>query len=127
RIADQHGLDLFMIQDHPYNPDFLDTWTLLTALALATDRVHVGTNVLCTPLRPPAMLAKMAATLDVLTGGRLELGLGVGAFGPGIQAFGGQFGSPGDRYEAFREAVEIVRGMWVNAGDSFTYRGEYHR
>ena len=57
RIADQAGVDLITIQDHPYNRSFLDTWTLLSALAAATERVHLGTNVASLPLRPPAMLA----------------------------------------------------------------------
>lgn len=127
RLADEHGLDLITVQDHPYNPDFFDTWTLLVALGMATKRVHVGTNVACTPLRPPAMLAKMAASLDVLTGGRVELGLGAGAFLQGIQAFGGLTGTPGERYRAFKEALEIIRGMWAHAGGSFTYEGQVHR
>jgi len=127
RIADEHGLDLITVQDHPYNPDFLDTWTLLVALGMATERVHVGTNVACTPLRPPAMLAKMAASLDVLTGGRVELGLGAGAFLQGIQAFGGPVGTPGERYQAFKEALEIIRGMWAHAGGAFSYNGRVHR
>lgn len=127
RIADEYGLDLITVQDHPYNAEFFDTWTLLVALATATERVHVGSNVACTPLRPPAMLAKMAASLDVLTGGRVELGLGAGAFLQGIQAFGGLAGTPGERYQAFKESLEIIRGMWAHAGGSFSYDGQVHR
>jgi alkanesulfonate monooxygenase SsuD/methylene tetrahydromethanopterin reductase-like flavin-dependent oxidoreductase (luciferase family) len=129
RIADEGGLDLVTVQDHPYNPNFLDTWTLLVALGMATKRVHVGTNVACTPLRPPAMLAKMAASLDVLTGGRVELGLGAGGFLEGIQAFGGPAGTPGERYRAFKESLEIIRGMWAHAstGNPFSYKGQVHR
>src|SRR5687768_3244071 len=66
RIADASEIDLITIQDHPYIPYFLDTWTLLSALAGVTSRVHLGTNVSPLPLRPPAMLAKAAASLDVL-------------------------------------------------------------
>lgn len=126
QIAERHGLDLITIQDHPYNFKFLETWTLLSALAMKTERVHLGTNVLSTPLRQPAMLAKMAATLDLLSGGRVELGLGAGAFLQGIQAFGGPGGSSRDRYQAFKETLEIMRGMWANAGGSFSYAGEFH-
>jgi alkanesulfonate monooxygenase SsuD/methylene tetrahydromethanopterin reductase-like flavin-dependent oxidoreductase (luciferase family) len=76
RIADENGLDLITLMDHPYNMKLFDTWILMTALAMSTKRIHVGANALSLPLRPPAMLAKMAASLDVLTAGRVELGLG---------------------------------------------------
>ncbi len=131
RLADRHGLDLVTLMDHPYNHTLHETWTLLTALATATERVHVGTNVLNTPLRSPAMLAKAAATLDVLSGGWLELGLGAGGFLGGIAAFGGGVpsgsGTPAERYTAFKESIEIIRGMWDNAGGSFSYDGAVHR
>ncbi len=127
QIADAHGLDLITVQDHPYVPTFLETWTLITALATRTQRVHVGTNVASMPLRPPAMLAKMAASLDVLSGGRVELGLGAGASPEGIAAFGGAVGSPGERYQAFKESIEIIRGLWSHAGGSFSYDGQIHR
>jgi alkanesulfonate monooxygenase SsuD/methylene tetrahydromethanopterin reductase-like flavin-dependent oxidoreductase (luciferase family) len=126
RLADAGGLDLITVQDHPYNRRFFETWTLLTALAKETERVHLGTNVASTPLRPPAMLAKQAATLDVLSGGRLELGLGAGAYWPGIAAYGVEKRSPGEAVTAFEEVLRIVRGMWENADDSFTFEGEFH-
>ncbi len=127
QIADQHGLDMITIQDHPYHRGHLDTWTLLTALAMRTERVHLGTNVVNLPLRPPAVLAKAAATLDVISGGRVELGLGAGAFWRGINAFGGQSRSPGEAYTAFEDALHIIRGLWDNVGGSFTHKGEiYH-
>src|ERR1700760_1856149 len=76
--ADRAGLDLVTFQDHPYQASFLDTWTLLTFVAARTDRIHLSGNVLNLPLRPPAMLARAAATLDILSGGRFELGIGAG-------------------------------------------------
>ena len=127
RAADKHGLDLITVMDHPYNRRLLETWTLLTALAVTTERVHVATNVASLPLRPPAMLAKQAATLDVLTGGRVELGLGAGAYWPGIVAYGGPKRPAGEAYVAFKEALHIIRGMWEHAGSSFTYEGEVYR
>jgi alkanesulfonate monooxygenase SsuD/methylene tetrahydromethanopterin reductase-like flavin-dependent oxidoreductase (luciferase family) len=127
RIADDYGLDLITLMDHPYNPRLFDTWTLLTALAMRTSRVHLGTNVLTLPLRPPAMLAKAAATLDVLSGGRVELGIGAGAFGERIESFGGTFGSPAERFQGFQEAIEIIRGLWQQAGKSFSYDGEVYQ
>lgn len=127
RIADENGLDLITLMDHPYNAKLFDTWTLITALAVTTKRVHVGTNVLNLPLRPPAMLAKEAATLDVLTDGRVELGLGAGAYWDGIAAFGGPRRTPGQAYTAFYDAMHILRGMWENAGGSFSYEGDIYQ
>jgi alkanesulfonate monooxygenase SsuD/methylene tetrahydromethanopterin reductase-like flavin-dependent oxidoreductase (luciferase family) len=127
QVADQTALDLITLQDHPYNRNFFDTWTLLTALAMRTERVHVGANVFNLPLRPPAMLAKQAATLDVLTGGRVEVGLGAGAFWQGVVAMGGEERTPGEAYTAFEEALHILRGMWDNADRSFTYQGQFYR
>jgi alkanesulfonate monooxygenase SsuD/methylene tetrahydromethanopterin reductase-like flavin-dependent oxidoreductase (luciferase family) len=94
-IADSHGLELVGMQDHPYNDGFLDTFTLLTWLASKTASVHFVTNVANLPLRPPVMLAKQAATMDVLSGGRFELGLGAGAFWEGIAGMGGRTGRRG--------------------------------
>lgn len=126
RFADHSGIDLITIQDHPYNRRFFDTWTLLTVLAARTERVHLGTNVASLPLRPPAMLAKQAATLDVISGGRVELGVGAGAYWDGIAALGGPRRSPGEAFEAYRDALHILRGMWDNAGRSFSYEGRFY-
>lgn len=126
QAADRAGLDLLTIQDHPYNKNMLDTWTLLSALAGVTHRIHLGTNVANLPLRPPAMLAKAAASLDVISGGRVELGIGAGAFWRGVAAYGGPERSPGEAYEAFSEALDIIRGMWDKAGNSFRYEGQHY-
>jgi alkanesulfonate monooxygenase SsuD/methylene tetrahydromethanopterin reductase-like flavin-dependent oxidoreductase (luciferase family) len=126
KIADDNGLDLLTIQDHPYQRRFYETWTLLTALAMATERIHVSPNVANLPLRPPAVLAKQAATLDILTGGRVELGLGAGGFWDAIAAYGGQKRSPAEAYAAFEDALHILRGMWDNVGTAFTYQGEVY-
>jgi alkanesulfonate monooxygenase SsuD/methylene tetrahydromethanopterin reductase-like flavin-dependent oxidoreductase (luciferase family) len=127
KVADENGLDLITVQDHPYNRRFVDTWTLLAYLTAKTQRVHVGTNVANLPLRPPAMLAKMAASLDVLSGGRVELGLGAGAFWQGIAALGGPKRTPQEAYTAFEDALHILRGMWDNVGHSFTYDGKIYQ
>lgn len=128
RLADQSNVELVTIQDHPYNPDFLDTWTLLTSLASRTERVRLMTNVMNTPLRPPAMMAKMASTLDVISGGRLELGLGAGGYEEGMQAWGGVVGStPGERFQAFSEYLAILQGLLANAGREFSYSGKFYR
>lgn len=127
KLADESGLDLLTIQDHPYQPRFYETWTLMTALAMATERIHVSANVGNLPLRPPAMLAKQAATLDVLTGGRVEVGLGAGAFWDAIVAFGGPRRTPAEAYDAFEDALHILRGMWDNSGKAFTYEGSIYK
>jgi alkanesulfonate monooxygenase SsuD/methylene tetrahydromethanopterin reductase-like flavin-dependent oxidoreductase (luciferase family) len=127
QAADQHGLDLIGVQDHPYNRGFLETWTLLTALGVATQRVNLVTNVLNTPLRLPAMIAKQAATLDLLTDGRVELGLGAGAFVQGIAAYGGAAREPAQAVAAFEDTLRIVRGMLDGAGHSFNYEGPFHQ
>ena len=85
QLSEQVGLDVVTFQDHPYQPAFLDTWTLLTWVAAQTERVHLSGNVLNLPLRPPAVLARAAASLDLLSGGRFELGLGAGAFWQAIE------------------------------------------
>lgn len=127
QLADQLGLDLVMMQDHPYNRRFMDTWTLLTAIAMRTERVHLGTNVANLPLRPPVMLAKAAATLDVISGGRVELGLGAGAFWQGVTAFGEPARAPKEAYTAFEDGLHIIKGLWENAGRAFTYQGVFYR
>ncbi|HML21923.1 MAG TPA: LLM class flavin-dependent oxidoreductase [Aggregatilinea sp.] len=126
-VADRTGLDLIGVQDHPYNRSMLDTWTLLSALAARTERVHVLTNVANLPLRPPAMLAKQAASLDVISGGRVELGIGAGAYWQGIEAYGVPTRSPGEAASAFEEALHVLRGMWDNTTGSFTYQGKFYQ
>src|SRR5215470_19776054 len=124
-VADSHGLELVGMQDHPYNDGFLDTFTLLTWLASKTARVRFVPNVANLPLRPPVMLAKQAATIDVLSGGRFELGLGAGAFWDGIAGMGGPRRSPGEGRQALSEAIDIIRASW--AGQPFGYDGHYYQ
>lgn len=126
RIADISQLDLITIQDHPYIPYFLDTWTLLSALAGVTSRVHLGTNVSPLPLRSPAMLAKAAASLDVLSRGRVELGIGAGGFPKGIASFGGEVLPVGERVTAFEEAIQVIRGLWEST-EKFTFEGRHYQ
>src|SRR5437588_12927909 len=89
RLIDEVGLDLIGVQDHPYQRTFLDTWTLLTAIGVQTERVRIFPDVANLPLRPPAVLAKSIASLDLMTGGRVEMGLGAGGFRDAIAAMGG--------------------------------------
>lgn len=112
RISEDAGLDLVTFQDHPYQARFHDTWTLLSYVAAATSRIRVTGNVLNLPLRQPAVLARAAASLDLLSGGRLELGLGAGGFFDAIAAMGGRRLTPGQAVDALDEALDIVRGVW---------------
>jgi alkanesulfonate monooxygenase SsuD/methylene tetrahydromethanopterin reductase-like flavin-dependent oxidoreductase (luciferase family) len=112
RLADRLGLDLIGIQDHPYQRRFFDTWTLLSALAAQTETIRFFPDVANLPLRPPAMLAKAAASLDVISGGRVELGLGTGVFWEGIGALGGPVREPGESVDALEEAIQVIRLMW---------------
>ena len=112
-VADRAGLDLAMFQDHPYQPRFHDTWTLLAYAAARTERIHLSGDVLNLPLRQPAVLARSAASLDLLSGGRLELGIGAGGFWDAIEAMGGRRLTPGQSIEALEEAIEIIRGIWA--------------
>jgi alkanesulfonate monooxygenase SsuD/methylene tetrahydromethanopterin reductase-like flavin-dependent oxidoreductase (luciferase family) len=110
--ADRAGLDLVTLQDHPYQPAFHDTWTLLSYIAARTERVHLAPNVLNLPLRQPAVLARAAASLDLLSGGRVELGIGTGSFWDAIEAMGGPRRSPGESIRALDEAIGIIRALW---------------
>lgn len=111
-LAEELGFDLATFQDHPYQPGFHDTWTLLTWVAARTSTIGLSGNVLNLPLRPPAVLARSAASLDLLSGGRFALGLGAGAFWDAIEAMGGRRLTPGQSVEALSEAIDVIRGIW---------------
>lgn len=112
-VADRAGLDLVTFQDHPYQPGFLDTWTLLSYVAGRTSRIRLSHNVLNLPLRPPVMLARAAASVDLLSGGRFELGVGAGRAWDAIAAMGGPSRTPGEAVDALEEAIAIVREVWA--------------
>lgn len=126
--AERAGLDLVTFQDHPYQPAFLDTWTLMSFVAARTSTVHLAGNVLNLPLRPPAVLARSVASLDLLSGGRVELGLGAGAFWDAIEAMGGQRLAPGEAVDALGEAIDVVRGIWdASNPERLRVAGTHHR
>ena len=112
-VADSVGLDLVTFQDHPYQPTFYDTWTLLSYVASRTKQIHVSGNVLNLPLRQPAVLARSAASLDLLSNGRFELGIGAGGFWDAIEAMGGRRLTPGQSVIALEEAIQIIRAIWA--------------
>ena len=107
--AERGGLDLVGIQDHPYQRRFLDTFALIGDLLARTSRLRFFPDVASLPMRSPAMLAKAAASLDVMSGGRFELGIGAGAFWDAITGMGGPSRSFNDRVEALEEAIHVIR------------------
>jgi alkanesulfonate monooxygenase SsuD/methylene tetrahydromethanopterin reductase-like flavin-dependent oxidoreductase (luciferase family) len=127
--ADELGLDLIGIQDHPYQWRFLETWSLIGDLLSRTERIRLFPDVANLPLRGPALIAKQAASLDVLSGGRFELGLGAGAFWEAVAAMGGPSRSGREAYEALEEAIRIIRAFWSGertiafAGKHYSVRG----
>jgi alkanesulfonate monooxygenase SsuD/methylene tetrahydromethanopterin reductase-like flavin-dependent oxidoreductase (luciferase family) len=126
RVADEAGLDLVGIQDHPYQRRFLDTWSLIPALVAETERISFFTDVANLPLRPPAVMAKAAASLDVLSGGRFELGLGAGGLAELIANFGGPRRTPGESVEALAEAIDLIRLLWSEER-SVSFEGKHYR
>jgi alkanesulfonate monooxygenase SsuD/methylene tetrahydromethanopterin reductase-like flavin-dependent oxidoreductase (luciferase family)/hemerythrin-like domain-containing protein len=126
RAADVAGLDIVSFQDHPYQPKFLDTWTLLSVVAGQTTNVRLAPNVANLPLRPPAVLARSVASLDILSGGRVEIGLGAGAFWDAIEAMGGERLTPGQSVDALSEAIDILRAMWNAGGRAVRHRGTHY-
>ncbi|GAA5165935.1 LLM class flavin-dependent oxidoreductase [Ornithinimicrobium tianjinense] len=126
-VADEAGLDLVTFQDHPYVAKFHDTWTLMAYAAARTSRVRLAANVHNLPLRPPAVLARAAASLDLLSGGRVELGLGAGGFWDGVGAMGGPRRTPGESIEALDEAIQIIRGIWdTESRGGVSVRGRHY-
>jgi alkanesulfonate monooxygenase SsuD/methylene tetrahydromethanopterin reductase-like flavin-dependent oxidoreductase (luciferase family) len=110
--AERLGLDYIAVQDHPYQRRFVDTWTLLSMIAASTSRIRLFPDVANLPLRPPAVMAKAAASIDLLSGGRFELGLGAGGFWEAIEAYGGQQRTSGAALTALAEAIEVIRKVW---------------
>jgi alkanesulfonate monooxygenase SsuD/methylene tetrahydromethanopterin reductase-like flavin-dependent oxidoreductase (luciferase family) len=126
REIEARGLDWIGIQDHPYQRRFVDTWTLLGAVAAVTTRVGFFPDVANLPLRPPAMMAKAAASLDVLSGGRFELGLGAGSFWDAIAAYGGPRRQPRDALAALEEAISVIRLVW-SGERNLRFSGSHYR
>ncbi|SIN41285.1 LLM class flavin-dependent oxidoreductase [Micromonospora cremea] len=126
-LTEATGLDLATFQDHPYNAEYLDTWTLLSWVAARTERLRISGNVLSLPLRPPAVLARAAASLDRLSHGRFELGLGAGAFWDGVEGMGARRLTAGQGVDALREAMDVLRGVWDDsAAGPLQREGKYY-
>ena len=124
--AETLGLEYVGIQGHPYNAEHHDAWTLLAATGMATSHISLFINVADLPLRPPAMLAKAAASLDLLTGGRIEVGLAAGASWDQLVAMGGEKRSEKEALAALEEAIQVMRLMWSDE-DSVRFAGKFYQ
>jgi alkanesulfonate monooxygenase SsuD/methylene tetrahydromethanopterin reductase-like flavin-dependent oxidoreductase (luciferase family) len=120
------GLDYVGIQDHPYQRNFADTWSLMAMIAATTTTVRVFPDVANLPLRPPAVMAKAAATIDLLSGGRFELGLGAGGFWDAIEAYGGPRRAPREALGALEEAITVIRKIW-SGERNLRFEGSHYR
>jgi alkanesulfonate monooxygenase SsuD/methylene tetrahydromethanopterin reductase-like flavin-dependent oxidoreductase (luciferase family) len=119
------GFDYVSIQDHPYVPDFLDTFALIGTLIGQTSRLRFMPNVANLPLRPAQMLAKTSASLDLLSGGRFELGIGAGRAWDQIAGLGGPRRSPREAVAAVSEAIDVLHAMWL-PGRTVSVGGRYY-
>jgi Luciferase-like monooxygenase/Hemerythrin HHE cation binding domain len=124
-LADDLGIDIIGFQDHPYQARFLDAWTLLSYVAGRTQHVRLFPNVANIPLRPPAVLARSAAALDILSNGRVELGLGAGAFIDAIASMGGPHRTMPELVDALEEAITVIRAL-LKPGPPATFQGKYY-
>ncbi len=134
QCAEGDGFDSFWVMDHFYQlpahgseeEPFLDAWTVLPALAAVTSRIRLGAMVSPVGYRNPALLARMAASLDHISGGRLNFGFGAGGFRPEYQAYGFEFPEKGSvRLEQMKEALQLILGLWTHP--RFTFHGKYFR
>lgn len=126
RHAESLGYDFVSVNDHLHGrAPTHETWTLLACIAAATSRIRLATRVLALPYRAPAVLAKMAATLNQLSDDRLILGVGAGASDEEFRAYGLEVRTPGERIGALGEAVQIIRGLWTQP--NYSFEGRYYR
>jgi len=127
-LADEAGFDSVWVADHFFgvgSDDPLEAWTEMSAVAAITRRVEIGFLVLCNSYRPPALLAKMAATFDQISNGRLILGYGAGWFVMEYEAYGYEFPSVGTRLGQLEEGLHILKAMWTE--DAPTFHGRHYR
>lgn len=129
--AEQLGYDAGYVYDHfiPYYGDkrtlpFFEAYTLLSAIAAITTKLRIGQVVTCNSYRSPALLAKMSSTLDAISNGRLEFGIGAGWFESEYNSYGYHFDSASTRIEQLDESITIIKKMWQNEKSSF--KGKYY-
>jgi F420-dependent oxidoreductase-like protein len=133
RGCEEHGFDGLFRSDHylsfshPFERGTLDAWATLSALAALTERIRLGTLVSPVGFRHPSELAKAVLTVDHVSNGRVELGMGTGWFEPEHRAFGFPFPEVGDRFDQLEEQVEIVHRLWDRDEDAVTFEGKHYR
>jgi F420-dependent oxidoreductase-like protein len=129
--AEALGYDSIWVYDHfhnvptPSHEAVFECWTTLAAISQRTSRVRLGQMVGCNSYRHPAVLAKITSTLDVISGGRLDWGIGAGWYEHEYRGYGFEFPAPKERIGMLREAVEIVRSLWTQPDTS--YIGRYYQ
>jgi alkanesulfonate monooxygenase SsuD/methylene tetrahydromethanopterin reductase-like flavin-dependent oxidoreductase (luciferase family)/hemerythrin-like domain-containing protein len=127
-LADERGLDLVTFSDHPYQPRFFDAWTLLSFVAARTTRIHVSANVLNLRLRDPAVLARAVASIDILSSGRAELGIGTGMVGDAAVTMGARRLTAGQGVDALEEAIDVIRSLWrVQDPGPASFEGRFYQ
>lgn len=129
-LAERLGYDSIWVYEHfhnvprPAHEAVFECWTTIAAISQRTSRVRLGQMVGCNSYRNPGLLAKITSTVDVISGGRLDWGIGAGWYENEYRAYGYEFPKPKDRIGMLRETVEIVRSMWTEP--ETTYRGRYY-
>jgi F420-dependent oxidoreductase-like protein len=130
QAADQAGYEAMYVPDHlttipPSQQIVFEAWSVIAGLARDTSRIRLGQLVTSNSYRNPALQAKMASTVDVLSNGRLTFGIGAGWYEPDYVGYGYDFGSAGDRLRRLREAVQIILSLWTE--DETTIEGEHYQ
>lgn len=129
--AEVLGFDSIWVYDHfhnvpkPAHETVFECWTVMAAISQRTSRIRLGQMVGCNLYRPPTLLAKITSTLDVISGGRLDWGVGAGWYENECRGYGYQFPVPKDRIAMLKETVEIVKSMWTQP--ETTYTGKYYQ
>ena len=129
-LADELGFDSLWVYDHfhnvprPAHETVFECWSTIAAISQRTSRIRLGQMVGCNSYRNPGLLAKITSTIDVISGGRLEWGIGAGWYENEYRAYGYEFPKPKDRIGMLRESVEIVRSMWTES--ETTYKGKHY-
>jgi F420-dependent oxidoreductase-like protein len=130
-LAEELGFHSIWLYDHfhnvprPAHEAVFECWTTMAAISQRTSRIRLGQMVGCNSYRNPALLAKITSTVDVISGGRLDWGIGAGWYENEYRGYGYEFPAPKDRIGMLKESVEIVRSMWSNV--ETTYDGKYYK
>jgi F420-dependent oxidoreductase-like protein len=130
-MAEELGFDSIWVYDHfhnvpaPAHEAVFECWTTMAAISQRTSRIRLGQMVGCNSYRNPGLLAKITSTVDVISGGRLDWGIGAGWYENEYRGYGYDFKKPSDRIGMLKETVEIVKSMWSNA--ETTYDGKYYK